>query len=248
MHFLKHLLDKRQNSIFDKYLIHRNYNARLNSNKKLLIITSKLVIYGSAASAKHANVIAKNIEKLWNKPRANVQINSIKYTVVFRINAFYFPGLTSNIVKKNTNQSIFFIRVEKEVAGLGVSLMDGVCSNTGFFLDTNVGYKGSTTEAHEYGHALGLWPGTADGHPQDLDQRGNGKPGIMYPRGTWVDAKYQWRPEVAAGEHGGTLMPDNRKVRQADVDMLQLHNRNWNNKGAIRLGALSNKFHEINFV
>ena len=57
--------------------------------------------------------------------------------------------------------------------------------NTGYFKLENL-YKGSTTAAHEYGHTLGLQ------HPADLDLRGKGIPGIMYPRGTLVDPQFQY--------------------------------------------------------
>jgi hypothetical protein len=30
----------------------------------------------------------------------------------------------------------------------------------------NVEQVGSSTEAHEFGHSLGLWPGTKKGHPK----------------------------------------------------------------------------------
>lgn len=50
----------------------------------------------------------------------------------------------------------------------------------------NVEQVGSSTEAHEFGHSLGLWPGTKKGHPKE-NLLGKGQPGIMYPRGTIVD-------------------------------------------------------------
>jgi hypothetical protein len=172
-----------------------------------------------------------------------VLINNIKYTVRFNIKGQCFQSMQQNWINNNLDQKMFFVRVEPDVAHLGVSLMDGVCSNTGFFKLSNVAYKGASTEAHEYGHALGLWPGTDDGHPADLDQRGKGKPGIMYPRGSWVDSRYQYDPAAKPGEYGGTLHPDKRIVRQLDIDMLQLNTKNWNNKGRIRLGKLSSKYH-----
>ena len=93
--------------------------------------------------------------------------------------------------------------------------MDGLGSNTGYFKLENL-YKGSTTAAHEYGHTLGL------PHPEDMDIRGKGIPGIMYPRGTLVNAEYQYDPNVAAGVKGGTLYPIHRRVKQGDIDDLGL--------------------------
>lgn len=69
------------------------------------------------------------------------------------------------------------------------------------------------------GHTLGL------DHPQDLDLRGKGVPGIMYPRGTLVDAQYQYNPAGDAGDsnNGGTLHPKYRKVLEHDIALLKLH-------------------------
>src|SRR5690348_11604677 len=77
-------------------------------------------------------------------------------------------------------------------------------------------YEGSTTAAHEYGHTLGLE------HPKDLDLRGKGVPGIMYPRGTLVDPQFQYDPSKPAGVTGGTMHPMCRKVFQQDIENLKL--------------------------
>lgn len=81
-----------------------------------------------------------------------------------------------------------------------ISFVDGLNSNTGYFLLDNL-LNGSTTAAHEFGHTLGL------DHPHNLDIRGKGVPGIMYPRGTIVDPPYQYDPNAAPGKPGGTMNP-----------------------------------------
>src|SRR6185295_1061154 len=85
----------------------------------------------------------------------------------------------------------------------------------GYFKLENL-YTGSTTAAHEYGHTLGLV------HPINIDIRGKGVPGIMYPRGTLVDPQYQYDPSKPAGETGGTMHPTYRKVLDADIKSLKL--------------------------
>lgn len=96
----------------------------------------------------------------------------------------------------------------------------------------------STTAAHEFGHTLGLE------HPHDLDIRGQGVPGMMYPRGTWVDPPYQYYPEVAPGEKGGTLNPFTRRVLQKDIDDLQLEKLRFNEKGLAVIGGFTSAWHE----
>jgi hypothetical protein len=244
MHFIKHIRKQHALGQLDRFIGHRHFNVQKSNRKKTITINCLVLIYGNAATQKIAQQIAKNIAWHWNYPKAKVKIRGNLFKVIFNIKGQYFPSVKANIIRKNRDQKIFFIRIEHDVANVGVSLMDGICSNTGFFKISNVAYKGATTEAHEFGHALGLWPGTADGHPSDTDQRGKGVPGIMYARGSWVDARYQYDPSKMAGEPGGTVNPDYRRVRQLDIDMLGLAQKNWNQKGKIRLGKLTSKFHE----
>ena len=118
-------------------------------------------------------------------------------------------------VIQNLDPRINYFRIENFAFG-NISFVDGLGCNTGYFKLENL-YKGSTTAAHEYGHTLGL------DHPKDLDLRGKGTPGIMYPRGTLVDPQFQYDPSKPAGVTGGTMHPMYRKVNQKDIDDLQLN-------------------------
>lgn len=95
----------------------------------------------------------------------------------------------------------------------------------------------STTAAHEFGHTLGL------DHPQVLDIRGSGTPGIMYPRGTLVDPRFQYDPAIAAGLKGGTLNPVTRKVQQQDVDLLHLDKLKFSQEGKAVVGGFTSVWH-----
>ncbi len=154
---------------------------------------------------------------MWNEPRGIVQIEDYAYQVVFRITAAFQPAITDIDIYQNIDPRNNYFRIEEFAHG-NISFVDGLGCNTGYFKLDNL-YKGSTTAAHEYGHTIGLH------HPTDIDLRGKGVPGIMYPRGTLVDPQYQYNPAANAGDNtnGGTMHPMHRKVKQEDISLLKLH-------------------------
>ena len=76
----------------------------------------------------------------------------------------------------------------------------------------------------------------------DVDYRGKGIPGIMYPRGTLVDAQYQYDPTKPAGTTGGTMHPMYRKVFNEDINSLPWEKLNFKNKKAT-IGGFTNIYH-----
>jgi len=215
--------------------------AELQPVNDLLIIHAVIIIYGDAAGDELAKHIASDIESFWNAAEGTVSIRekwfSKKiYRVLFKVEGRYEKTLTPQMVFENTNPRNNYFRIEEYAAG-NISFVDGLNSNTGYFKLENL-LNNSTTAAHEYGHTIGLE------HPQDLDIRGRGTPGIMYPRGTWVDPHFQYYPDVAPGEKGGTLNPFTRKVLQKDIDDLHLENLHFNESGFAVLGGFSSVWHE----
>jgi hypothetical protein len=201
-----------------------------------LIIHSRIITYGNAADEAVTAAIRKEIEDMWNGPKAVVRIKHIDYRVVFRISSVYNPSLIPEDIFGNTDPVNNYFRIE-EFAATHVSFVDGLKCNTGYFKRDNL-QDGSTTAAHEYGHTLGL------DHPRILDIRGKGKPGIMYPRGTIVDADYQYNPSAIAGDNtnGGTMNPRNRHVTAEDIFLLRLHRLAWKNNRAT-VGDFSSVWH-----
>lgn len=210
--------------------------AELQPLKNLLVIHAELIFYGDAANDVLSFQIAKDIEDHWNESRGTVRIGQHRYSVSFNIKGMYNPSLTPPEIYENTNPRNNYFRIE-EYANGNISFVDGINSNTGYFKLENL-LNNSTTAAHEFGHTLGLY------HPHRLDIRGKGTPGIMYPRGTLVDPEFQYYPDVAPGEKGGTLNPFTRRVLQNDIDDLHLGRLDFDENGFAIVGDFTSVWHE----
>jgi hypothetical protein len=200
-------------------------------------IHSHIVTYGHAADPLITERIRHEIEWMWNEPALSMKADTQQRKFQFRITAHYRSDLTPLEVISNTDPLINFFRIEDKAPG-NISFVDGIGCNTGYFLLDNL-YEGSTTAAHEYGHTLGLR------HPLDLDLRGKGRPGIMYPRGTIVDSEFQYNPGAAAGDNtqGGTMHPCHRRVKPEDLSQIRIGESDME-KGKWLIGDFSSVWHE----
>ena len=210
----------------------------LKSESKIRI-HSDFYFYGEAASLTLAVSIASDIASHWNEPGGIVLMKNSPYLVEFVIRGFYEGEMPPESVWFNTDPRNNYFRIE-EISPVHVSFVDGIQCNTGYFKLDNL-LNNSTTAAHEYGHTLGL------DHPENLDIRGMGQPGIMYPRGTVCDPMYQYDPAAEPLKPGGTINPFTRKVLQSDIDQLRLHKLSWNDKGFAVLGDFSSVYHNKQF-
>jgi len=202
-------------------------------------IHSDFYFYGEAASLTLAVSIASDIASHWNEPGGIVLMKNSPYLIEFVIRGFYEGEMPPESVWFNTDPRNNYFRIE-EISPVHVSFVDGIQCNTGYFKLDNL-LNNSTTAAHEYGHTLGL------DHPENLDIRGMGQPGIMYPRGTVCDPMYQYDPAAEPLKPGGTINPFTRKVLQSDIDQLRLHKLSWNDKGFAVLGDFSSVYHNKQF-
>ncbi len=209
--------------------------VELNNQTNKLYIHSNILFYGAQATQALVEQCVDEIRTMWNEPKGQVNYKGNSYIVEFVIDGYLFTNLTPQDIFENKNPKNNYFRIEEYVAG-NISFVDGLKSNTGYFKLENL-YEGSTTAAHEYGHTLGL------DHPTDLDLRGKGVPGIMYPRGTLVDPQFQYDPNVAAGEKGGTMYPIHRRVTQQDIANLRLDQLNLSSPNCI-LGDYSAVYHQ----
>lgn len=206
----------------------------LDIHHQCLIVHSNIITYGNAATTELTEQIRYEIETMWNEPTGKINFEGALFTVAFNIKAWIYPDLSPLTVYQNTDPRNNYFRIEEFAHG-NISFVDGLNCNSGYFKLENL-YKGSTTAAHEYGHTLGL------DHPNVLDIRGQGVPGIMYPRGTLVDPQFQYDISKPAGVPGGTMHPMYRKVLQADIENLKLHKLDFR-QGKSVLGEFTSVFH-----
>jgi hypothetical protein len=210
--------------------------AELDILHKQLTIHSWVITYGTLATPELTEQIREEIEAMWNEPKGIVLLHREKYDLRFRIDAYMRKDLRPEDIYGNYNPKNNYFRIEEFATG-NISFVDDLGSNTGYWMMENL-YKGSTTAAHEYGHTLGL------AHPDDKDLRGQGRPGIMYARGTLVDPEFQYDPSKPAGVTGGTMHPMHRIVKQKDIDLLNLHKLSFIN-GIATAGEFTNIWHDI---
>lgn len=228
----------------------------IDKKNKTVTVTSNITFYGADGNATLAKKAAATIQSQWNAANGKTTIDGVEYSVKFVVSGSYDNSITAADISKNTDIKNNYIKLANTVTE-GVSFMDGAGSNTGVFLISNINDANSTTETHEFGHGFG------SDHPTDLDLRTKPlpggaigplpqaeAPGIMYPRGTAVDAQYTYDPSkgATAGAPGkgatNTMNPATRKVNQTDINNLGLNKLTYDPAtGKAQLGKLTNTSH-----
>ena len=212
--------------------------VQLDSNRNLITVHGEIIFYGAQASEEIAQKAANEVQTYWNAgsntepatPYLTTMIKGKSYQVVFEITHKVVSEQVANeMMQSNPSPELTFIKILQGVTANGDrSYMTSLGSNQGvWYLSDDIGK--STTTAHEFGHGLGL------DHPIEEDWRGRGQPSIMCPRGTVVDAFYQWNPAAPAGAAGGTISPYKRKLIQWDINNLQFSVLEYSSTGIAAL-------------
>lgn len=204
-----------------------------------IVIKATLNFYGKYAEPILGNKIISEINTLWNAPQTVIKVNQLDYRINFDID---FRCLNNfevlRLIYQNTNHEQNYIRIEDKNIAERSMMGYGLGENSGHWLITDQ-LGESTTAAHEFGHALGL------PHPNEIDYRNTGMPPIMAPRGTFVDAEFQWNPLAEVGAFGGTMRPIWRRVRGYEVQEI-FKGIALESKEVIPIGVLKNQlFDEI---
>ena len=216
----------------------------LDRTNRTVTVTSNIIFYGDDGSSDLSTKAAQNIQDQWNAANGSVNIEGDSFNVKFVVTGTYDNSITSSDIANNTDIKNNYIKIVS--SGVDVSFMDGVGSNTGVFLASNINDASSTTESHEFGHGYGL------AHPGNDDIRGLGRPSIMFPRGTAVDADYTYDPKLGdtyvdpsdSRKRSNTMNPNSRVVTQTDIDNLGLDKVDYETStGVGKLGKLTNIAH-----
>ncbi len=213
--------------------------AILNKESAQIIIKARLVLYGKYAENELGQKIVDEINQMWNQPEARLAFGNHIFDIIFIVD---YACLTQNqvlqLALENTDFAINFIRIEDKNLAERSMMGFGLGENSGHWLITDQ-LGDSTTAAHEFGHALGL------PHPDQLDFRFTGMPPIMAPRGSIVDADFQWNPLAEPGAVGGTMRPIFRRVRANEI-LEVLKDLNPEKLENLKIGNLTNQlFDEI---
>jgi hypothetical protein len=211
--------------------------ANILHESKEILVSARLFLYGQEANVELGEKIVDEINGMWNSKQVRLPVNEQPYLIRFDISFVVVPLDDIFILALNNGDyRNNFVRIEKS-NHITRSMMGFVIGdNSGHWITTDdLGI--STTASHEFGHALGL------PHPKNLDYRGTGVPPLMAPRGTFVDAEYQWDTKVKAGEYGGTMNAKHRKVSVEEIIVI-LAPFDLSSGNTFNIGSISNNLYD----
>src|SRR5690606_8993423 len=87
-------------------------SAEIDTVKKELLITSRIITYGHAATAEVTEDIREEIETLWNEPAGSILLDNQAFSVRFIITASCHPALLPEEIFSNTDPCNNYFRIE----------------------------------------------------------------------------------------------------------------------------------------
>jgi len=229
----------------------------IDKTNKTITVSSNIIMFGPYGSQALAAQSAKDIETQYNNAANGyfVNIDGQQYSVTFDISGEYRTDLDMSAAISDKNLENNYIYVDLNANNPeGVSYTETTVNenggNTGYWSLENIDGANTTTEAHEYGHSIGL------DHPPSTNFIGQGQPGIMAPRGSAVDAQYTYDPSKGqtTETNQNTLDPNKRVVLPSDLNNLENEvtdhikskqfTTNTDGTIVVGLGTLTNESHE----
>jgi|GEM_PF-1930784 len=201
----------------------------------------------SGASSALAVSAAQDIQDLYNSAGGKITVNGASYTVKFEVrgHALESKGITGEFrtagkIFTNSDPRNNFFRVENQTSSSGGESFSRRSGNDGMLNYSEISKRGSTTEAHEIGHGLGL----RHNNESDYSSLIKGKPDLMDNRNDRVQEKY--RSKYALPD--GSLNLDKREVSQKNIDDIftpdVINSLEKNGKAAI--GTTTNTYYAPN--
>lgn len=213
-----------------------------------LFIYSDILFYGGAATPQLANAAASNMAKQWTNANGTVTFKGTEYrNVTFVVTAKVVSEETAkNRADANQGENfdprLNFARIESKTTAPGVpNQVTGTNAggDNSFFLLAEDIYPENTSQAHEYGHGVGIMRHVSSG------QRFSGQPRIMTTIQTLVDAPYTMDGQ-ASQPQGPLQLPlhildaNCRVVTQADINGMKFRTYKQGMRSGNQVGASSN--------
>jgi hypothetical protein len=108
-------------------------SIELDIKDKYIYINSVFHLYGTLANDYFANLIKHEIETMWNAANGEINLYNETFQVIFKIDTILYSLIAKETITQNVDYINNYIRIE-EASKMHVSFVDGINSNTGYFI------------------------------------------------------------------------------------------------------------------
>src|SRR3954471_21203090 len=106
--------------------------SEININSRTITISSQIITYGNEATEEVTERIRREIETMWNEPKASIYLRNDYHKILFRITSAIKKDISESDILQNTDPRNNYFRIEKFAHG-SISFVDGLGCNTGYF-------------------------------------------------------------------------------------------------------------------